>query len=102
MNIISSTDALGILKNWHMAATPLALNSIQTSPVIHWAKTRVIIVRVDASEMKLRELESGETGIAPIERAEFSGIPGGDGEGISGLILKLIDRSQFTLANEEY
>jgi hypothetical protein len=80
---------------------PLALNSIQTSPVIHWAKTRVRIISVNASEMKLRELESGETGTAPMERAEFSGMPAaGDTEGISELILKLSDGSQFTLSKE--
>lgn len=56
------------------------------------------IISVDTSAMKLRELESGQEEMATMERAEFSGIPAIDGEEISGLILKLIDGSQFTLA----
>jgi hypothetical protein len=100
-NIISSTDAFVILKNLRIAETPLWLNSIQPLPTIHWVKTRVQIISVDTSAMKLRELESGQENTAPMEMAEFSRILSADGEKTSGLILKLSDGSQFTLSNEE-
>jgi hypothetical protein len=97
-NIISSADALEILKNRQIAATSLELNSMHSSPSPHWASVPVRIISADDLQITVQEITTGDTGKHSLYSAEFSRVPLVNHR--SGLVLKLKDGNQFTLTSE--
>ena len=69
---MSSSDGLEILKKWHKMDTTVVVISSGLKRGISVFETRVTVASVDASELVLSALESGDSETLDIRGAVFS------------------------------
>jgi hypothetical protein len=70
--IMSSSDGLEILKNWHKTQTTVLVLSFNLKSGISLFEERVTIESVDSSEIVLTAVESGDRETLDIKGATFS------------------------------
>jgi len=92
---MSSKEALGILKNWSTARTCISLKSIVATPNIRWSATLVTIESVDASDLIVAAVDTGEKRNISLHNAKFDRITGN-----MGIVVTLENRDQFSLEVE--